>query len=405
MTDYPHGFPKSITKEFRYRKSDLQLFSKISGDLNPLHLDHKYAKQMGFDDQVSYGALTIAYLSNIVGMHIPGEGALWSDLRIKWLLPIYPESTIIFNAKVTHICHTTNSIHLDISGYHSSSNQIHFTSSSIVLVKSEVKFTSDFNLVHNDEAIESPESLSDKFYLISGYTGSIGSVIVKSLLEDGFKVIGISSKEYKSTLAVKPSFKRYYENMQLIHCCADLSNTSEIVNLCKRLSSYGIPLGFIHCACSPLKISPISSVPVDGSLLDDYILSVVSFHSLLSKVLEISTTPTRNICILSDAIIGTPPKNFGFYTSLKVGLLAIAKQYAIEHSSSGHRFNCIAPGLIDNSYSSSISDLIKRHQSAMNPAGRLTAEYDILKLVKFLLSDDCFVNGQLIPINGGAKFV
>ncbi|XAK03064.1 MaoC/PaaZ C-terminal domain-containing protein [Campylobacter coli] len=36
-------------------QKNLELFSKLSGDFNPLHLDQKFAKNSYYGDQVIYG--------------------------------------------------------------------------------------------------------------------------------------------------------------------------------------------------------------------------------------------------------------------------------------------------------------------------------------------------------------
>lgn len=51
---------------------DVQKFSELSGDRAPLHTDHEFATMHGFAGTVVHGALLGAYVSQLVGMFLPG---------------------------------------------------------------------------------------------------------------------------------------------------------------------------------------------------------------------------------------------------------------------------------------------------------------------------------------------
>lgn len=45
---------------------DLRCYAEASGDLNPLHLDHGFARSAGFDDLVVHGMLNMARLGKML---------------------------------------------------------------------------------------------------------------------------------------------------------------------------------------------------------------------------------------------------------------------------------------------------------------------------------------------------
>ena len=44
-------------------ETDFVLFAGLSGDFNPIHIDHEYAKQTRFKQRIAHGLLTSSLLS------------------------------------------------------------------------------------------------------------------------------------------------------------------------------------------------------------------------------------------------------------------------------------------------------------------------------------------------------
>ena len=53
---------------------DIQLFGEATGDMNPVHFDEEFAKKTVFRGRVAHGALTIGYISGLLGTELPGAG-------------------------------------------------------------------------------------------------------------------------------------------------------------------------------------------------------------------------------------------------------------------------------------------------------------------------------------------
>jgi len=72
--DLKIGGKKSFTRQIT--KNDILVFSELTGDKNPLHLDEAYARQAGYEGPVVFGLLVNSFLSRLVGMYLPGKYAL-----------------------------------------------------------------------------------------------------------------------------------------------------------------------------------------------------------------------------------------------------------------------------------------------------------------------------------------
>ena len=76
-------FSVNITEEH------MDTFAKMSGDLNPMHVDSNYAKEHGYKDKIVYGMLTSSFYSTLVGMYLPGEKCLLNKCDVEYRKPVY----------------------------------------------------------------------------------------------------------------------------------------------------------------------------------------------------------------------------------------------------------------------------------------------------------------------------
>ena len=79
---------KTITED------DLSHFIAITGDTNPLHVDESFAKQTFFGQRIAHGMLSASLFSTLVGMHIPGIGAIYKSQTLNFLRPVFIGDTL-----------------------------------------------------------------------------------------------------------------------------------------------------------------------------------------------------------------------------------------------------------------------------------------------------------------------
>lgn len=81
------GDKASVTKVFF--DEEVLAFSGLSLDENPIHLDTAYAKASAFGNKVVHGMLVASLFSGLLGMELPGKGAVYLSQSIKFLAPVY----------------------------------------------------------------------------------------------------------------------------------------------------------------------------------------------------------------------------------------------------------------------------------------------------------------------------
>jgi phosphate acetyltransferase len=73
---------------------DIELFSFISGDINPAHLDPEYAATDMFHHIISQGVLTAGLISAVLGTKLPGPGTIYLGQDLQFRAPVSPGDTI-----------------------------------------------------------------------------------------------------------------------------------------------------------------------------------------------------------------------------------------------------------------------------------------------------------------------
>jgi acyl dehydratase len=97
---------------FRISQTDMDDFARLSGDNSRIHHDRQFARDNGFDGPVVYGALTVARLSNLVGMHLPGDLGLATGWKIDFNRPLYVDQDASMEAEITHVSPATRTVML-----------------------------------------------------------------------------------------------------------------------------------------------------------------------------------------------------------------------------------------------------------------------------------------------------
>ena len=79
---------------------DVQLFSIMSGDVNPAHVDAEYAKDDLFHRIIAQGMWGGSLISAVLGTKLPGPGTLYLGQTLKFMAPVVPGDTVTVTVTV-----------------------------------------------------------------------------------------------------------------------------------------------------------------------------------------------------------------------------------------------------------------------------------------------------------------
>jgi len=91
------AFTKTITD------ADISHFIAITGDVNPLHVNAAFARRTFFKRPIVHGMLAGTLFSHVVGMLLPGTGAIYRSQSLNFLKPVHAGDTLCASLEITGI--------------------------------------------------------------------------------------------------------------------------------------------------------------------------------------------------------------------------------------------------------------------------------------------------------------
>lgn len=103
---WPNGVPNvgaSAQRSRTIESQDIELFTRISGDRNPLHYDQEAASATKFGQIVVQGGVTSAILNAVVAEDLPGPGTVFLQVNWAFKAPVRPGDTITGRVELTEV--------------------------------------------------------------------------------------------------------------------------------------------------------------------------------------------------------------------------------------------------------------------------------------------------------------
>ncbi len=103
---WPNGMPfvgKTAARSRKVEPSDIERFTEISGDKNPLHYDEALAKATKFGEIIVQGGVTSAILNAVVAEDLPGPGTVFLQVSWSFKAPVRPGDVITGAVEVTEV--------------------------------------------------------------------------------------------------------------------------------------------------------------------------------------------------------------------------------------------------------------------------------------------------------------
>ncbi len=100
-------FAKTVTE------ADIVLFAGISGDINPVHLNHEFATETMFEGRIAHGMLTASFISTVIGTKLPGPGAIYLKQSLNFRAPVRAGDTVRARATIKEVIAEKHRIVMD----------------------------------------------------------------------------------------------------------------------------------------------------------------------------------------------------------------------------------------------------------------------------------------------------
>jgi acyl dehydratase len=90
----------SATRSRKVSDRDIELFTEMTGDRNPLHYDEALARSSRFGGLIVQGGITTGLLNALVAEDLPGPGSVFLEVNWSFRAPVRPGDEITASAEV-----------------------------------------------------------------------------------------------------------------------------------------------------------------------------------------------------------------------------------------------------------------------------------------------------------------
>jgi 3-oxoacyl-[acyl-carrier protein] reductase len=376
-----------ITKQIL--AEDVTAFANLSGDRNPLHMDETFARRTSFQRRVAHGMIAASYVSQLVGMHLPGPGALWTQQNFRWRAPVFIGDALTIRLRVTHKSEGARALTIAVVAVNQN-DRIVMEGEGTVMVLEERNLARDL-------------PLDRRVALVTGSSRGIGAAIARTLAASGARVVINYLRNGSAAEALKSNIEA--AGGAAIAIQADVTDADAVARMIDRAGHhFGKAIDALvnnaGGAVQPRAFADTSWSDIQ-SHLDTQLRG--AFHcaqAVLPAMVEAASG--RIINIGSIWAWNAPPPNQIAYVTAKGALKAFTKSLAVELGPKGIRVNLVSPGMTETDLIADVPERLRKVQAMQTPLRRLAAPEDIARAVAFLCSDAAdFIAGADIPISGG----
>jgi 3-oxoacyl-[acyl-carrier protein] reductase len=374
-------------------------FAAFSGDSNPLHLDDAFARQHGFTRRVAHGMSYASFLSTMIGMKLPGPGALWYSQTVRFVAPSYPGDRLTLTARVAAAEHKSRRLRLAITADNQNSQRIMEAECEIVLPHRKGSEPAPTGQIKSNVATVGDKP--SRVALLAGASGDLGRAIAPVLARQGY-AIGLAGRDPHrlNDLAIELGAN----GARCIVLEMDLRSDASVLSAVTRLETACASVDLaVHAASASLESQALRDVtPADLAHQAD-----IQSGGLLRlfRACSDGMIQKRNgqfIFVGSTVTRGAPMKGLGSYAAAKAAGASLVKSIAAEYGLAGIRANIVSPYFLETRLNAHVSEKARHLAAAQVPLRRLAQLREVAEAVGYLASDaSSYITGHDLIVDGG----
>jgi 3-oxoacyl-[acyl-carrier protein] reductase len=368
---------------------DLEAFAALSGDYNPLHMDAAFARSTSFQKPVAHGMLVASYVSTLIGMQLPGPGALWTHQNFRWLAAVFAGDSVEVTLRVTHKSTGTGTLSIEVSAVNQNGKKVMEGEGGVMLLERHER--------------RQDRGLSERVALVTGASRGIGAAIAQALAQEGASV----AVNYHTRADAATDVCRAIEQSggHAIPVEADICDPAAVAGAAETARrAFGRPVDLLVNNASTPNV-PRSFLETEWNevqaLLDVQLRGAWNCcRAVLPGMLEQKSGRIVNVgSILTHNV---PPAQWTAFVMAKAALKSLTRSLAVEFGPQGILVNMVSPGMTETESIASIPERLRKVQAMQTPLRRLGAPEDVARAVVFLCSEaGQYLTGADIPVCGG----
>ncbi len=237
-----------------------------------------------------------------------------------------------------------------------------------------------------------------KLIVVTGASKGLGLAICARLLNENYKVVGISRTMTDEFQMLQKEFPETLFRVEY-----DFANTNDIQNLVRTITkAHGKIYGLINNAAlghdgvlgtmHEMQIKELIAVNVEAPIL----LTKYASRSMLMKL-------QGRVINIGSIIASTGFNGLSVYGATKASMSGFTKSLARELGKAKITVNTVAPGYMATAMTSGIEGEKLKSIERRSPLGHLATVEDVAGTVSYLLSDDAKnITGTTITVDAGS---
>lgn len=362
--------------------------ASVTGDFNPVHVDQAAALAAGQSRPLAHGVILLGLVSRLIGMELPGPGAIWFEHQIEFLAPVFPGDDVEVTARVLRVSQATGVVVLELEGV---------KSGGVAVLRGTAKVRVPSVLEEGADDM----SETEKVAIVTGASRGLGRVIAETLATRGYRVVVNFRDNQRAADEVHQAIVAAGGQAALV--AADVATPEGGRRLYEgAMEAFGRVDAIVHNATPPIVRRPyadLSSAEL-RAFFDTY---VVGLHELVQAASPgMKERRFGRIVAISSSYTAEMPARLAAYTTGKYALLGFCRALAGELGPSHINVNMVSPTEIMGAATDDLGVAAREVMTRKIPLRRLAQAADVARTVAFLLSDDAaFISGANVPVTGG----
>lgn len=364
-------------------------FAQFSGDHNPVHLQAASAQEYGFARPFAHGAIQSAVVSKLIGMKVPGPGAVWMSQSMEWLKPVFVGDHVCVEVEVEAVSAGAEVLTLALRTKNDQGDLVMQGQAKVKLASKLAESTAG-------------TSVEPRVALVTGASRGIGAAVARALGAAGWHVAvayrsgrGAAEEVVRSIVSGGSSAQAF---------ATDLGQEDSGAALVQQvLNAYGRLDAVVHCATQPLNSKALNEMAA-ADLRGFQRIHVEAAWEMVQAALPGMTERRfgRLIFLGTSALFGAPPPKMAAYVAAKQSLWGLVRSLALELGPQQITANMVSPGMTVTELTADVPARIKEAEARKVPLRRLALPEDVANTIAFLASDSGgYLSGVNLPLTGG----
>ena len=375
---------------------EVAAFARLSGDNNALHMDDEFAARTEFGQRVVHGFLHASLLSTLVGMKLPGRGALYVSQGIEFTKPVFIGDTVEARATVEKIDKETRLVTLRMEILRSEGDCVMRGTATVkVLRLAEPKKPEKF-----PPQAGAFRLLEGRVALVTGASRGIGRAIALLFGQHGAMVWINYHKSQTAAETLAREIADCGGTCRAIH--ADVTREGDVARMIEQVTAEGGLDILVNNAGPKILSAPFSRLK--WSELSDAYEQIVgsTFRVTQAALPALAVSKGKIVTVVSSAVLGRTAHNWLPYVAAKSALLAMSKNLAQELGPDGITVNTISPSMVETDLVANVPDRMREMTVSRTPLRRLATPEDVAGAALMLASPYAtFITGENLLVTGG----